>query len=92
MRHMVLTNDAAESNDHHYQDKRMIEHLRGQLALVKGSEMNMVAEMGNHDLEQKTESQTYKLEVSEREMRAQQFQYEARMMAETRQWKRLPAR
>ena len=53
MRHMVLTNDAAESNDHHYQDKRMIEHLRGQLALVKGSEMNMVAEMGNHDLEQK---------------------------------------
>ena len=54
--------------------------------------MNMVAEMGNHDLEQKTESQTYKLEVSEREMRAQQFQYEARMMAETRQWKRLPAR
>ena len=38
--------------------------------------------MGNHDLEQKTEIQAYKWKVSEREMRAKQFQYEARVMAE----------
>ena len=44
--HIILTNEAAESTDHQYQEKRMIENLRGQLALVKGSEMSMVAEMG----------------------------------------------
>ena len=82
VRHLILTNEAAEHIDHQYQEKRMIEHLRGQLALVKGSEMNAIAEMGNHDLEQKTEIQAYKLKVNEREMRAKQFQYEARVMAE----------
>ena len=83
VRHMILTNEAAESIDHQYQEKRMVKHLRRQLAIVKGSEMSMIAEMGNHDLQQKTGIQAYKLEISEREMRAQQLQYEARVMAET---------
>ena len=38
--------------------------------------------MSNLDLEQKTELQACRLEVNEREMWAQQFQYEARVMAE----------
>ena len=74
MRHTVLTNEAAESSDQHYQEKRMIEYLRAQLALVKGSEMSTIAEMGSQDVEQKTEIQACKLEAREREMRAQQFQ------------------
>ena len=60
----------------------MVEHLRGQLAIIKPSEMNMIAEMGHYDLEHKTEIQGYKLEISEKEMRAKQFQHEARVMAE----------
>ena len=60
----------------------MVEHLRGQLAIVKRSEMNMIAEMGHYDLEHKTEVQGYKLEINEKEMRAKQFQYEAMVMAE----------
>ena len=41
--HMVLTNEAAASTHHRYQEKRMVKHLRGQLATVKGSEMSMIA-------------------------------------------------
>lgn len=82
MRFMVLTNEAAENTDQQYHEKRMVEHLRGQLALVKGSEMNMMAGMGNNDLEQKTEIQAYKLEINEKELRAHHLQYEARVMEE----------
>lgn len=82
MQFMALTNEASESTDQRHQEKRMVEHLRGQLTLVKGFEMNMMAEMGNHDLEQKTEIQAYKLEINEKELRTQRLQYEARMMAE----------
>ena len=81
MRRMVLTNEAAASTDHRYQEKRAVEHLRGQLATVKGSGMSL-AETSNLDLEQETEIQAYRLEVNEKEMRAQQFQYVARVMAE----------
>lgn len=36
------------------------------MALVKGSEMNMMAELGDRGLEQKTEIQIYKLEINGR--------------------------
>ena len=33
----------------------MVEHLRGQLALIKGSEPSAAAEMNAHDFDQTTE-------------------------------------
>ena len=56
---MQLADEVAETTGHQHQEKRMVEHLRGQLATIKGSEMNMVAEMGHYDLEHKTEIQEY---------------------------------
>lgn len=39
-------------------------------------------EMNARDFNQKIEIHGYKLEITEKEMRAQQYQYEARVMAE----------
>ena len=66
---MQLADEVAETTGHQHHEKRMVEHLRGQLAIIKGSEMNMIAEMGLYDLEHTTEIQGYKLEISEKEMR-----------------------
>ena len=49
---MQLADEVAETTGHQYQGKRMVDHLRGQLAIIKGLEMNMIAEMGHNDLEQ----------------------------------------
>ena len=76
-RQMQLADEMAENTGHQYQEIRMVEHLRGQLAMLKGSEMNIVAGMGDRDLEFKTEIQGHKLEMNEKEMRAKQLQHEA---------------
>ena len=79
---MQLGDEVVEATGYQNQEKRMVDHLRGQLTIIKGSEMNMIAEIGQQDLEQKTAIQGYKLEISEKEMRTQQYQHEIRMMAE----------
>ena len=43
--------------------------------------MNMIVGKRNRDLEHNTEMQGFRLEIKEKEMRAKQCQYEARMMA-----------
>ena len=68
---MQLADEVAETTGHQYLEIRMVDHLRGQLASLKGSEMSMIAEMGHHDLEQDTEIQGLKLEIREKEMRTQ---------------------
>ena len=79
---MQLADEVTETTGHQHQEERMVEHLRGQLAAIKGSETNMIAEMGHRDLEHKTEIHGYKLEINEKEMRAKHFHYEARVMSE----------
>ena len=59
VRQMQLTDEITESTGHQYQEQRMVEHLRGQLAVVKGSELSTVAEMNARDFEQKTEVYGY---------------------------------
>lgn len=44
----------------------MVERLRGQLAIIKGSELSTAAEMNSRAFEQKTEIHAYKLEITER--------------------------
>ena len=51
MHQTQLANEVAETTGHQHQEKRTVEHLRGQLAALKGSEMNMIAEKGHRDLE-----------------------------------------
>ena len=80
MHQMQLADEVAETIGHQHEEQRMVEHLRGQLAAIKGSEMNMIAEIGHRDLEHKTEMHGYTLEINEKEMRAKQFQY--RVMSE----------
>ena len=36
---MQLADEIAETTGHQHREKRMIEHLRGQLAIIKGSKM-----------------------------------------------------
>ena len=61
VRQVQLADEIAETTGHQRQEKRMVEHLRGQLGIIKGSEMNMIAGMGHYDLEHKAEIQGYKL-------------------------------
>ena len=78
----MLVNEITETTGHQYQERRMVEHLRGQLALIKGSELSAAAEMNTRGFDQKTEIHGYKLEITEKEMRAKQIHYEVRVMAE----------
>ena len=75
-----LVEEIAETTGHQYQEQRMVEHLRGQLAIIKGLELSAAAEMNARDFEQKTEIHGYQLEITEKEMRATQIQYEARVI------------
>ena len=50
---MQLADEITETTGHQYQEKRMVERLRGQLAIIKGSELNTVAE--TNDFAQKSE-------------------------------------
>ena len=52
------------------------------ILILKGSELSAAAEMNARDFNQKTEIHGCQLEITEKEMRAQQYQYEARVMAE----------
>ena len=79
---MQLADEVTETTGHQYQEGRMVEPLRGKLALIKGSEFSAAAEMNARDFDQKTDARGYKLEITEKEMRAKQYQCEARVMAE----------
>ena len=61
-----LADQIAETTGHQYQEQKMVERLRGQLAIIKGSELSTAAEMNSRAFEQKTEIHAYKLEITER--------------------------
>ena len=82
MHQRQLVDEVTETIGQQYQERRMVEHLRGQIALIKGTELSTAAEMNAHDFDQKTETHGYRLEITEKEMRAKQYQYEAGVMRE----------
>lgn len=84
MQQRQLVDEVMETSGQQNQEQGMVEHLRGQVALIKGSELELSAsaEMNARDVDQKSEIHGYQLKITEKELRAKQFQYEARVTSE----------
>ena len=45
MHQRQLTEEITETTGHQYQEQRLVEHLRGQIAIIKGSELSGLVQL-----------------------------------------------
>ena len=74
----------SQANESHNHQPLVIEHLRGQVASLKGVEHNSYAEVSYRDTELHAESQAYQIELSAEKMKSSHLHFGAKILKDAK--------